>query len=234
MLSFWLKAYDIPHPRTWLFYNKVEAENFIRNIRFPLVAKVNIGASGSGVTILHSSKDAISYIHESFSNKGAPRRWGPNFESGGLLERGLHYIFHPEEIKRKLENFKTKRAEIQKDFVMFQEYIPHDFEWRVVRIGDSFFAHKKIKAGEKASGSLLKVYEIPPFQLLDFVKGITDKHHFYSQAIDIFENKKQGYLINEMQCFFGQSDPYQMLVNGKPGRYILQNRKWIFEEGSFR
>ncbi len=41
------------------------------------------------------------------------------------------------------------------------------------------------------------------------------------------------YLINEMQCIFGQSDPYQMLVNGKPGRYVFKDGKWIFEEGMF-
>jgi len=126
----------------------------------------------------------------------------------------------------------ARSADVQNSFVLLQEYIPHDFEWRVVRIGDSFFAHKKLKMGEKASGSLLKNYDNPPFSILDFVKEVTDRFNFYSQSVDIFETEN-GYLINEMQCIFGQSDPYQMLVDGKPGRYINKSGKWIFEEGDF-
>ena len=51
-------------------------------------------------------------------------------------------------------------------------------------------------------------------------------------AVDLFETKSGNYLVNEMQCIFGQSDPYQMLVDNKPGRYIYKDR-WIFEEGDF-
>jgi hypothetical protein len=103
----------------------------------------------------------------------------------------------------------------------------------VVRIGDSFFAHKKIAKQEKASGSLIKEYGDPPRSLLDFVKDITDRHQFFSQAIDIFETGQDTYLVNEMQCFFGQSDPYQMLVDDKPGRYVKRSGEWQFEEGDF-
>ena len=36
-----------------------------------------------------------------------------------------------------------------------------------------------------------------------------------------------------MQCIFGQSDPYQMLIDGKPGRYRYIDDNWVFEEGDF-
>jgi len=229
----WLAAQKIPHPNTNIFYNINEGEKFIKDSHFPLVAKTNIGASGSGVTILYSEKDAIKYLRRVFFGNGAPKRWGPNFSKGGLLKRGFQYVIHPNFIFQKINIYKKKRLEVQKDFVIFQEFISHDFEWRVVRIGDSFFAHKKLKTGEKSSGSLIKGYENPPLKLLDFVKGITDKHHFYSQAIDIFEDNEREYLVNEMQCIFGQSDPFQMLVGGKKGRYRFLEKKWIFEEGDF-
>ena len=99
-------------------------------------------------------------------------------------------------------------------------------------IGDSYFAHKKLKAGNKSSGSLLKNYDNPPVDLLDFVRQITDRHGFHSQAIDIFESTR-GYLVNEMQCIFGQSDPYQMLIDGVSGRYLYLKDKWTFEKGDF-
>jgi hypothetical protein len=231
-LSYWLKAKNIPHPETFVFYDFNEAVEFTKSSLYPIIAKTNIGASGSGVILLHSKKEAYDYIRNTFSNKGAQSRKGPNLATGRLIGRGLHYVTHPGEIPRKLKTYQALRSQIQTKFVVFQKYIGHDFEWRVVRIGDSFFAHKKLKTGEKASGSLKKLYDNPPLSLLDFVKTITDRPKFYSLAIDIFESE-QGYLVNEMQCIFGQSDPYQMLVNGKPGRYFKKDEKWLFEEGDF-
>jgi hypothetical protein len=231
-LSYWLKANNIPHPQTWVLYDREEALKFAEGIQYPVVAKANIGASGSGVLILHNSSEAVKYISDTYSGKGARRRSGPNLEKGGLIRRGFHYVLHPADIRKKLDIYKSVRSDVQSDFVIFQEYIEHEYEWRVVRISESFFVHKKLKKGEKASGALLKVYDNPPLDLLDFVKEITNRHGFYSQAIDVFESDR-GYLVNEMQCIFGQSDSYQMLVNGKPGRYRNINTNWIFEEGDF-
>lgn len=215
-----------------MFYDRGEALRFANEKKYPFVAKANIGASGSGVMILHNRPEAEKYISDTFSGKGAHRRSGPNLDKGGFLKRGFHYVTHPADIHKKLFVYKKVKSDVQTDFVIFQEYIPHEFEWRVVRIGDSFFAHKKLKAGEKSSGSLLKNYDNPPVDVLDFVRQITDRYGFSSQAIDIFESTR-GYLVNEMQCIFGQSDPYQMLVDDKPGRYRYVKDRWHFEEGDF-
>jgi glutathione synthase/RimK-type ligase-like ATP-grasp enzyme len=230
--SFRLKAANIPHPKTEVFYSAEEARAYISNHTYPLVGKVGMGASGSGVRILMNENDATKYLDRTFSGKGAPRRTGPNLAQGNLIRRGTHFLFHPTELIQKLKFYKQRAQNPQKDYVILQDYIPHDYEWRAVRIGDSFFAHKKLKVGDKASGSLLKGYENPPLELLDFLKKITDQHEFYSQAVDLFETP-EGYRVNEMQCIFGQSDPYQMLVDGIPGRYIWKDEKWIFEPGDF-
>ena len=232
-LASWLKANNLPHPKTYCFYNKEEALNFLMISNYPIVAKFNIGASGSGVKILHSKNEASQYVEKSFSKTGAPKRWGPNLSQGNIIKRGLFYLKAPEEISKKISIYKARKEDSQSGFVILQEYIPHDFEWRIVVIGDSYFAHKKLKINEKASGSTLKNYDNPSKKLFDFAKAIMGKYGFNSQAIDIFETNNEKLLINEMQCMFGQSDPYQMLVNGKPGRYRYLNRKWIFEEGDF-
>jgi glutathione synthase/RimK-type ligase-like ATP-grasp enzyme len=230
--SYWLRAHKIPHPKTDVFYFKDEAISFLDNADFPLVGKVNIGASGSGVVILKSYNQAKIYVNNTFSGKGAEKRVGPNLNKSGLLKRGIRYLLQPGRISQKMSIYNRLSKDRQIGFVIIQEYVPHPYEWRVVRIGDSFFAHKKMKLGDKASGSLLKNYDNPPHEILDFVKEITDKFDFHSQAVDIFETEK-GYLVNEMQCIFGQSDPYQMLVDGRPGRYCYKNANWIFEEGDF-
>lgn len=216
-LSFWLSANKIPHPKTNLFYDESQALEFLKTTDYPIVGKMNIGASGSGVQILKDRAQAIEYVKTTFSGKGTTRRTGPNLEKGDLIKRGLHYVFNPSDISKKLKKYKDVYEDKQSGFVILQEFIKHEFEWRVVRIGDSFFAHKKMVLQEKASGSLIKGYEDPPLSLLDFVKQITDKHQFYSQAVDVFEYA-DTYLVNEMQCIFGQSDSFQMKVGGITGQ----------------
>ena len=233
MLSYFLKANQIPHPDTNVFYYPEEARKYISTCRFPLVAKTNIGASGSGIKLIRTIDEGMLYVEQAFGEQGIKQRWGPNLKSGNYIRRAFHYLRKPGDISGKLDTYRTKKKELQRDFVIFQEHCPHEYEWRVVRIGDSFFAHKKMAMQDKASGSLIKEYENPPLSLLDFVKDITDRYRFYSQAIDIFETGKEKYLVNEMQCFFGQSDPYQMLVDGKPGRYVNPGKSWSFEEGDY-
>jgi glutathione synthase/RimK-type ligase-like ATP-grasp enzyme len=232
-LSFWLKANNIPHPATNIFYNKREAADFILRAKFPIVAKINIGASGKGVEILRTASKAISYLNKAFSSEGIASRVGPNMNKGNLWGRGLANLKNPKRLKKLFNKYQSIAKDRQRGFVIFQDFVPHQFEWRVVRIGDSFFAHKKVVKKGKASGSLIKGYDNPPLNIFDFTKKITDKHRLYSQAVDIFELSDGQYLVNEMQCIFGQSDPYQMLIDGKPGRYTNQDDEWVFEEGDF-
>jgi hypothetical protein len=69
-------------------------------------------------------------------------------------------------------------------------------------------------------------------KLLSFIHEITERSGLSSVSADLFE-KDGGYLVNEIQCFFGQSDPYQMLVDSVPGRYRYMNGSWVFEAGDF-
>jgi len=235
LLSYWLKTYHIPHPRTWIFYHRDEAIDFSYRCQFPVVAKTQIGASGAGVKILGKHKDVQEYINKAFSQKGITRRWGPNLRKEEIWKRSLNRLKNISEFVRYM---KKKRAasisDPQQYFVIFQEYIKCDFEWRCVRIGDSFFGHKKLACrGKMKSGTSRVSWDPPPGKLLDFVKHVTDKGNFLSQAVDIFEDRNGNYLVNELQAFWGSKNPHQMIVNGKPGRYILMDGQWVFEEGEF-
>ena len=230
--AFWLQSWQIPHPLTHVFYHLIEAEKFLQSASYPLVAKLNIGASGNGVEILPDRSRAMNYVRQLFSRGKSPKT-GPKLHKGNLIKRLLRMIGHPSVLLNRIKTYRDISADVQKDFVLLQRFIPHTFEWRVVRIGESFFAHKKMLSGDKASGSLRKEYSTPPLSLLDFVKQLTDKFGFYSQAVDLFEPEKGYYLVNEMQCIFGQSDPYQMLVNNQPGRYRFLDGAWVFEPGHY-
>jgi hypothetical protein len=231
-LSYWLQANDIPHPQTWVFYDQEEALAHLAAAQFPCVGKTNVGASGDGVMILKDGIQAREYVMRAFTT-GIRSRTGPKLFHKNLIGSKLKKLLHPDQILNRLKTYVQIAKDAQIGVVILQEYIPHNYEWRIVRIGDSFFGHKKIKSGSKASGSLLKGYDPPPFQLLDFVKSITDDHRLVSQAVDIFVDRDGCYLVNEMQCLFGQSDPYQMKVDDRIGRYIMKAGHWMFEEGDF-
>lgn len=227
----WLSINDMPHPETFVFYSQDEAIRFVKRREiYPLVGKTNIGASGSGVVILNTREDTEKYIKTVFSS-GIRPAIGPKIFKGSILKKIKKILNNKNFIRQRIKDYMPASVNLQY-FVILQEYVEHSFEWRCVRIGDSFFAHKKIAKGGKASGHLVKEYsEVSP-DLLNYIKEMTDKLNLKSVSIDLFE-RQGSYLINEIQCYFGQSDPYQMLVMEKPGRYKFENGKWIFEEGMF-
>ena len=233
LLSYFLKAMNIPHPQTNVFYNKEEALKFIEASTYPIVGKTAIGASGSGVKIIKNLSQAKIYINKAFSSKGLKRRFGPNRVIGSPKKWTEKTLINPQYFLKKLKGYLFTHKYGQKDFVIFQEYIHHDFEWRAVKIGDSYFAHKKIKSGEMASGSKGIEYVNPPKSILDFIRKISAENNFNSMAFDIFEDKERGFLVNELQTTFGHVQDYILEVDGVPGRYVYQGNNWIFEPGDF-
>lgn len=229
-LAYWLKAHSVPHPRTWVFYDKHDAERFAKSGRLPLVAKINIGSSGKGVRILRSRAELNSYVSLAFS-KGIKPYIGPNFRTSSLWAKLRNAYKKKGLLHKRMAQYKSIAKESQ-SFVILQEYIPHTYEWRAVRIGKSYFAHKKIMKNDKASGSLLKDYANPPLELMDFVKKVCTQTSLSSVSMDIFQTH-DGFLVNEIQTYFGQSDAFQMKVDGKIGRYLDTPAGWVFESGDF-
>jgi len=231
-LSYWLKANNIKHPETFVFYNKKEALSFANKIEFPIVGKFNIGASGKGVEIIREKDQLIKYINTAFS-KGLRQNWGPNLKMGDFKSRIIKVIKKPSHIINRVKVYRKTYNEIQRGFILLQKFIPHSFEWRIVKIGNFYFGHQKIKQGDKASGTKGINYVLPPNKLLYYVKDICEKHHFNSMAVDLFEDEDGGYLINELQCVFGHVQKYICEKDKKPGRILYSNEVWGFEEGLF-
>ena len=231
-LSYWLKANDLPHPSTLIFYNKKDAYNYIENTSMPIVAKMSIGASGKGVKVLTTRNIAEKYVKDIFG-KGVRSAWGPNLKMGNFSNRLANIIKNPNRLKNRIQVYNMVYNEVQKGFCIFQEYITHEYEWRVVKIGDSYFGHKKVKQKNKASGTKGIIYDAPSEELLAFVENLCDRFGFNSMAVDLFEDGKGGYLINELQCIFGHVQEYICEKDGKPGRFMKRNGSWNFEKGFF-
>ncbi len=230
--AYWLDASGLPHIPTKVFFNIKNAYNYVKTAEYPIVAKTAVGGSGLGVKFLYDENSASRYIKKAFG-KGIRRKTGPDFRQGNIAGRMKKWLKYPSEAIYRIQGYMTDLREYQKGFVIFQTYIKHDFEWRVVRIGESYFAHKKTKVGEMCSGSKGIEYVDPPLSLLEFAKQVCDFGKFNSMAIDILEGENGEYLINELQTIFGHVQDYILEVNGKPGRYLHRGGEWIFQEGSF-
>lgn len=230
-LSYFLRVNGIPHPETFVTYSQEEALEFVKETKYPVVAKTLIGAAGSGVKMLTNRSEAKSYVELGFKH-GIKRRFGPNKKTGSPKKWLVKAIQSPKYLLKKLNEYKDREQDIQKGVVLFQEYVPHDFEWRCVKIGESYFGYKKLKIGDKASGAKEFEYGEPPTELLTFTKDLCEKFGFCFMTIDYFWNNGR-ILVNEMQTIFGHKNPYICSVNGMKGRYRFIEQEWVFEEGEF-
>ncbi len=122
-------------------------------------------------------------------------------------------------------------------FVLFQEYLRDAAEWRMVRIGESYFGYEKLKEGDFHSGSHLWRYLRPPSELLNLTREVTNKGKFSCMNLDVFITADGRYLLNELQALFGMFDANepQCVIDGKAGRMVWDDESncWRFEEGDF-
>lgn len=118
---------------------------------------------------------------------------------------------------------------------LFQEYLPAIREWRMVRIGDSYFGHPKGQVGDFHSGSGVAEWDLPETRHLELLHDVTEKGGFRSMNVDLFETPDGRLLVNELQTVFGASTSIeQMKRNNIPGRMTRQGpMQWRFEPGPF-
>lgn len=230
-LAWFLEVNDIPHPVIFVSADKQEAYEFADNSEYPFFAKTLIGAAGSGVKRINSQTEAMDYIDKAFST-GIKRRYGPNRKTGSPATWLKKAIQSPSYLMKKLKLYSRSRGEVQKNIVVFQQYVEHEFEWRIVRIGESWFGYKKLKIDDMASGAKQFEYGTVPEKLLTFTRNLCDTHNFQFMAADLFYDGDQV-LVNELQTIFGHKSEAITYVNGKPGRYLWKDENWIFEEGMF-
>lgn len=145
----------------------------------------------------------------------------------GLVERVFERGFVPSG---------SDRRDRQWGSVLLQEYLANVKEWRMVRIGDSFFGHPKGRRGDFHSGSGVALWDVPEPRHLDLLWDVTEKGSFRSMDVDLFETSDGRLLVNELQTVFGASISVdQLRVDGRPGRFVRVPGRggWVFEEGDF-
>jgi hypothetical protein len=127
------------------------------------------------------------------------------------------------------------RRDRQWSNILFQRFIPRASEWRIIRIGESFFGYEKIRVGDFHSGTAQWRYVRPPDNLLNLTRQLTDHAGFTSMSVDIFLDEANNFWVNELQGVFGMLRDYACMVDDKMGRMLYDpgTASWRFEEGDF-
>lgn len=199
----WLAAHDLPHPRTWVFTTREEAETFASACELPIVFKTGFGGAAAGVRILRSRRDLRAVVRRAFGRGHVAAGHDCRDREWGRL--------------------------------LLQEYLPEVREWRMVRIGDSYFGHPKGRLGDFYSGSGKVEWDAPDARLLDLLHRVTEQGRFRGMDVDVFETRDGRLLVNELQTVFGASTSVdQMRLDGIPGRMVrMETGAWQFEPGDF-
>lgn len=140
-------------------------------------------------------------------------------------------LFDAHYVNRTLNDYR----DIDYGYLLLQEFLPNVREFRIMKVGDSWFGHEKAKLAEQAfmSGSGVNLWTPPPLDLLDFCDAIAARFGFNTMCFDVFLTETGHYLINELQAWFGSYNPSQMYIDGVPGRYVKDAARWVFQPGCF-
>lgn len=125
--------------------------------------------------------------------------------------------------------------ESERGFIIFQQYLNFEEEWRIIRLDNYYFGYKKNKIGYFASGNGIAVFKEVPKKLLNLVKEITTKNNFSSMSFDIIIHKSTPYFIEAQSLFGPTKQGHKSELDGVKGAYIfsVEQNLWNFVEGDF-
>ncbi len=201
----WLEINQIPHPKTWIFYDENEAIDFLENTEFPIVFKTNVGSSASGVWILRGQADAIKLVRKAFRQGIVAKGRDPRDRQWGAV-----YL---QEYFPDVKEYRMIRIN--------DSY----FGYQKEQIGDFHSGSHAFSFFDPPRALLDLTYEIT--QKGKFTSMDIDIFETQDGRLLVNELQTVFGIIT--------IPPVMLMVNGKIGRYYREqvNGEWIFEEGDF-
>lgn len=208
-----LKSNGFPIIESYIFWNLENADAFLKDAHFPIVAKLPKGAASSNVVIVNSSTEGKKINRQVFS-KGV-KAGGLNsrsnlssFRKSGILKYGKvslrSFLLNTGIIKDKSY---FPEWQIQKDAIMYQKYLPNNFfDQRIIVIGKRAIGARRFvrKNDFRASGS--GDFDLDPSKIdprcIEIAFNISDKMNFHTMAYDFIYDEDNNPYINEFgYCF---------------------------------
>jgi hypothetical protein len=240
-LSVWKQMYDerlaiLAGPLEKLVYPQVEAMWIYESKRRMHYWLAAAGFPHPKTWIFYNLDEAMAFVDVAEipivtkTDLGAVASGVQIVRNRGQLRRVVRRAFGPGILRRGAD-----RRDRQWSNVLFQRFIPKASEWRMIRIGESYFGYEKIRVGDFHSGTEQWRYVRPPDNLLNLTRELTDRGSFTSMSVDFFLDDAGNSFVNELQGVFGMLNNYACIVGGKMGRMLYDKGTgaWAFEEGDF-
>lgn len=237
-----LEAINAHLAKSWVFYEKQDALNWISITNFPKVFKLRGGAGSSNVKLIKNSRQAKKLIHRAFGSgfpsydklgdlKEQIRKLTGNKNSLVALAKSIRRLFVSTRFARTIG--------VQKGYVLFQEFIAgNKFDIRVVTIGERAFAIKRLVRHNdfRASGSGHIIYaknEIDE-RCVSIAFDTTQKLRAQCVAYDFVFDQYSNPLIVEInygfahEAYFPCPGYWDEQLNWHEGRF--NPAEWMVEE----
>ena len=147
--AYLLKAAQIPHPKTWVWFDRKQAEDWASEADYPVVLKLATGAQSENVRLVHNALEARNWIDRLFSFCVI------NLEDAELSTYRTLRRLATTVMKMRVLPLSTE-YEFNTGYVLFQEFLPNNlYNTQVTVVGNRAFAFRRFnRPGDfRASGS---------------------------------------------------------------------------------
>ena len=155
------QAHGIDIPKTWIFWDRETALEWLASTTYPKVFKLSRGSSGKTVLLVQCKAEGKNLVNKMFSSGIITDRECPELTinpiaSGGCWNKYLNdctfFIKHLRDVSKNHGN----QSMIEKHYAYFQEFIPDNhMDIRISVIGERAFAFQRLYRPNdfRASGS---------------------------------------------------------------------------------
>lgn len=206
-----LECIDAPIVKTYVFYSKKEAEDWINSTIFPKVFKLRGGAGSVNVKLIRTKQQAQSFINIAFGkgflqinswDRLKERFWvlkrDKNLKAAKFVIKGIGRLFLPMDL--------VKFSHREKGYIYFQDFLSDNaYDTRLVVVGGRCFGIRRYNRNNdfRASGSGLLAYDPNLFNLecIKIAFDITKKLGSQSVAFDFIWDGKIAKIVEISYCF---------------------------------
>jgi hypothetical protein len=206
-----LEAVDAPLVKSYVFYSRQEAMDWVDKTTFPKVFKLRGGAGSENVSLARTKARAKRLVKKAFGKGFAhinrfsrikdrflKLKRDKNFAAVKGVISGIARIFFLIEGERFRHN--------EKGYIYFQDFIPgNEYDTRLVVIGDRCFGVRRYcrKDDFRASGSGIKAYEPELFdkRCIQSAFEIAEKLSAQSVALDFIWDGNEPKIVEISYCF---------------------------------
>lgn len=205
------EAMKIPFVKSYIFYSRQEALNWLKTTTFPKVFKLRGGASSVNVSLARTKERAQWLVRRAFG-KGFSHinrfsrlkdrlrvmKRDKNLKAVRGVISGIGRVFFPTEVERFSDN--------EKGYIYFQDFIPaNEYDTRLVVIGNRCFGVRRYCREDdfRASGSGIKAYEPELFdkRCIQSAFEIAKKLDTQSAALDFIWDGDEPKIVEISYCF---------------------------------